>query len=507
MTVSGYLLFFLPKIASSGSALGSCMIISQVLMSEKNRSNKQQRIVCAMSFIDVLVSSVWFFTNLFIPSFVEEFQWTTGNEASCTAQGFIVQFSISSVIYNAALSYYYVLIIKHNYRDPQLEKIEKWFHLIPLMYGISTAVVAFCLRVYNFATWDCWIAPPYGEVEGSAVVLPRILQWCFFFGPLWIAITFSTINMIRIYAKVKQVELECANSNISRERQRLNVQNTKSVATQGRLYVAAFIVTWIFPTISRVIQLCGGTVPLWLVVCSGTFIPSQGIFNALVYFRLRFKRCSEQYNTRSKLWVVRRIILLTLCPCWQSERYNMNDGRDVEPSFRPSASVEEALSASSRSSNSLSRASSGQGWNGRLSEGWSGLSYPSKNSDPSFVVSETSLTEQDEFDSSNYMETPAEPRRYYQRSRIILNSKVNSNATVPNADVHDQDHDPDTFQETNSDLEEQIQNTIVNERDTHEFLIRSFMTDLGTIQEGSTASAADEEIESLASQTSKTSLA
>ncbi len=480
------------------------MIISQVLMSEKNRSNKQQRIVCAMSCIDVLVSSVWFFTNLFIPSFVEEFQWTTGNEASCTAQGFIVQFSISSVIYNAALSYYYVLIIKFNYRAPQLAKIEKWFHLVPLLFGISTAVVAFCLRVYNFATWDCWIAPPYGEVEGSAVTVPRILQWCFFFGPLWIAIFFSASNMVSVYTKVKQVELECARSNISRERQLMNVENTKSVATQGRLYVAAFIVTWIFPTIARVIQVCGGTVPLWIIVCSGTFIPSQGIFNALVYFRLRFKRCSQQYCTRSKLWVVRRIILLTLCPCWQSERYNMNDGRDVEPSFRPSASIEEVISQSRPSSNSLSRNNSSQGWNGRLSEGWSGLSYPSQKSDPSFVVSETSVTEQDDSDISNYMENDTEPRRYYQRSRIIQNAGVSDQD-------HDHDSDPDTSQETketiNIDEEEQIQNTIANERDTQQFLMRSFMTDLGTIEEGSTVSAVDEENESLESQESISSLA
>ena len=202
-TISGYLLAVLPKFTSSLSALGSSMIISQVLMSKKNRANEQQRIVCAMSFIDVIVSTVWFLTNLFIPSEIEEFPWARGNKASCSAQGFIVQFSISSIIYNAALSFYYLLIIKYNYKSQQLRKFEVWIHIAPISFGLITASSALKLDIYHFATWDCWIAPTQ---SGEGEKLARILQWAFFFAPLWCAILFATGNMIQVFDNVRRRE-------------------------------------------------------------------------------------------------------------------------------------------------------------------------------------------------------------------------------------------------------------------------------------------------------------
>ena len=454
------------------------MIISQVLMSKKNRANEQQRIVCAMSFIDVIVSTVWFLTNLFIPSEIDEFPLARGNKASCSAQGFIVQFSISSIIYNAALSFYYLLIIKYNYKSQQLRKFEVWIHIAPISFGLITAYSALKLDIYHFATWDCWIAPTQ---SGEGEKLARILQWAFFFAPLWCAILFATGNMIQVFDNVRRREKissewmrkrasgsspnpsansragfstrgvgisnpdvestsnksefhfsnidspevapgysknsdgdssdssldqrqhleqpapQSDESHVSREGS-IQLKCTRRVAHQALMYVGAFFITWMFPTISRIIELCGHDIPPYLVVLSGTFIPSQGIFNALVYFRLRFIRCSQNNPTKPKCWVIRRIIKLTLCPCFErrESRYNMNDGNDVEPLTEAGAGLHRR--------SSVSHSTEDRPKSHRLRPGEAGLrsqsnpssyniSYPSfpsdRSSERSFFVSET----------------------------------------------------------------------------------------------------------------------
>jgi len=341
MTATGYLLTILPKFTSLLSILGASMIISQVLMSKKNRDNMQQRLVCAMSCIDLMVSIVWFTTNLFIPPDAG-FVWPLGNKTTCSIQGFIVQSSISSVLYNASLSLYYLVVINFEWKDRQTQKLEKWMHALPLIFGLITASIPLALNIYNPADWDCWIGP---TPEGERTKLANALKWAFFYGPLWASIVFASSNMARIYRHVKMRELASSAYRIQGNEQ---LKQTKAVAWQGSLYVGAFLVTWLFPTIARLIQLCGGTVPPWMVVLAGTFIPFQGFFNAVVYFRLRFIKCKREFSERSKAWVVCRIINLTLCPCFIKNRYNTIDGNDLE---HPNESVMENNNEQQNSTN------------------------------------------------------------------------------------------------------------------------------------------------------------
>lgn len=109
------------------------------------------------------------------------------------------------------------------------------------------------------------------------------------------------------------------------------MEQTKEIAAQSLLYVGAFYVTWLWPTTARIVQLCNTTIPDWLVTLAGCFIPIQGFFNALVYFRPRYNKCSKQHKERSKLWVLRRICFQALCGWIPAEGwYHKSDGRDIE---------------------------------------------------------------------------------------------------------------------------------------------------------------------------------
>ena len=185
-----------------------------------------------------------------------------------------MQASIGGVLYNASLSLYYLLVIKYGFQQRQMVMLEKCMHVFALTFGLGTATAALVLDLYQDANWDCWISPA-----------KQTFQWAFFFIPLWLVIIFVVILMLKIFLHVLKEERNSMRwSRISDCVVRL--RKTRAVAKQGALYVGAFFVTWLFPTISRIIKLVtGDDPPLWLVALSGSFIPIQGFFNALVYFQ------------------------------------------------------------------------------------------------------------------------------------------------------------------------------------------------------------------------------
>lgn len=368
-----YLLVFLPKFTSTLSILGSSMIISQFSVSKTNRQNMQQRLVFAMSCIDLMVSIVWFSTNLFLPVYMDtNYPLKLGNSTTCTIQGFLVQTSIASPLYNFILSSYYLLVVKYQWSDMRLKKLEKYMHIVPISFGVITAVIVLCLDMYNPASWDCWIAPDINinneENFDSREGLARILQWTFFLGPLWISMIVSSLFMLSIYLHVRKIEKRTlkwlfpsaktmnsfrktmglrastdAASNNKKSKKKTapkKMIQTRAVAQQGRLYVISFLVCWLFPTISRLLELCGETIPIELIILSGTVIPCQGFFNAIVYFRMRYKKCRKNYPDKSSIWLVLRIVRLTLCPCCEVDRHNTHDGNDVEYDVRKEKTID-----------------------------------------------------------------------------------------------------------------------------------------------------------------------
>merc|ERR1711935_579948 len=81
---------------------------------------------------------------------------------------------------------------------------------------------------------------------------------------------------------------------------------------------------------ARIVQLCNIAIPTWMVTLAGCFIPIQGFFNAWVYFRPRFKNSPGDRSDKSKLLFMRRIIWVSLCCCFNPDRYNQLDGKDIE---------------------------------------------------------------------------------------------------------------------------------------------------------------------------------
>lgn len=342
-----------PKFSSLMSIFGSTFIVVDVLLRHirkqqnkpshrKSQLSTLQRLLVAMSLCDIATSTTFFFTTWPIPAF-EDVYLASGTWNTCIAQGFLSQFSLAVVYYNLSLSAYYVIAIGFNWSPNRIRiRCEPLLHAAPLIIGLSTSIVALPLRLYNNDLWECWISPfpldckeswKYKAEEANCIRGDNasLYRWLFYYAFLWIAILLVTVNMIYVYYAVLKQEKLCyeynqrekeqqeliieqqmnagdtTNDNSNEEdnepehrpgydnndeKQQLKVKRfeySKKVAMQGYWFCGAFYLTWIFPTITRLVQVMNGSAPFNLVLVTAIFVPWQGFFNWLVYIMPRYQ--------------------------------------------------------------------------------------------------------------------------------------------------------------------------------------------------------------------------
>ena len=106
---------------------------------------------------------------------------------------------------------------------------------------------------------------------------------------------------------------------------------SSQVRKQSLRYCGAFLIVWTFPTVARLIQLFGGTIPPILGVFAGAFIGAQGIFNSLIYFRPRYEKCVKYDTWYRKVWA---LVHSTLFFCCYDDDYT-NDVKDYSAPSAP----------------------------------------------------------------------------------------------------------------------------------------------------------------------------
>ena len=133
----------------------------------------------------------------------------SGNDATCSMSGFFTQLAISSPLYNGTLCWYYLLTIYYNWKETKIRKVEKWFHIIPIAFAVTTAIMAAAFQMYGNVEWLCWINPDVPQGDKSDAQKHFVLfQWLFLFGPLWVTIFFVTVVMFLLWNKMKENELK-----------------------------------------------------------------------------------------------------------------------------------------------------------------------------------------------------------------------------------------------------------------------------------------------------------
>ena len=81
------------------------------------------------------------------------------------------------------------------------------------------------------------------------------------------------------------------------------VAKSRKIAVQGLLYVGAFYITWMFPTVSRITELVAKKNYFPIQFLDTFLIPLQGFFNFMIYIRpnyLKYRRHGEGFWKSSK---------------------------------------------------------------------------------------------------------------------------------------------------------------------------------------------------------------
>jgi len=296
-----------PRVTGFFSLLGSLYIIWDVIKHHGSNLTVYHELLCGISVFGAIGSVAWMFSSLPIPEFNEygdptRIYGAKGTQGTCAAQGFFIQLGYTSVFYNVALSFYYLLTIRYGWREVQTRRYAKWFHT-PVLFGLALALAG--IPFYENFFLACYLVPP-PLAEDIVVVI------CLCIAPIATGIAVATANMLLVYAKVRTQDAAA-------NRWRMNVQASqdttvsgcswrglssslfvrrstagerpvssnkleRSVFWQSLFYLGAFYATW--PILMNT-YLEGDkkehSCRYWLTMV--TLAPLQGFFNVIVYTR------------------------------------------------------------------------------------------------------------------------------------------------------------------------------------------------------------------------------
>lgn len=179
-------LALIPKITGLMSAIFSIYMIYTIIFDKQRMKRTYHRIMLGLSICDLPTSITAGLSTWPIPK--GDALWAVGNTTTCTIQGVFAQFGLICACYNASLSVYYLLVIRYGYKEHQMIIIEKFLHIIPIIFIISTCITGLIIGVYGNANLWCWVSSKYPKFRFIA-----------FYGPLFLMIIIVTINTILLF--------------------------------------------------------------------------------------------------------------------------------------------------------------------------------------------------------------------------------------------------------------------------------------------------------------------
>ena len=322
------------------------------------RYHTYHRLLLSMSIFDVLSSCALFMSTWPIPADTPSkiVYGAVGNQATCSAQGFFVQFSMGTVLYNATLSAFYLLSIRFRWPPERVaKKAEPWLHAVPVLFALGTAIAGVPLGLYNYARFMCYIvAKPFKCQEtwkfGDDPEKPcqrgdnaTVYNWAFNILPKALVLIVVTLIMWLCHRHVVRLERRftkapSSDSSVNRrssqssrrsreyddededEEDGRNIEDefrddevarpepgkkgasmSKRIARQSFLYVGALYLTLLPGIVNRLTELISGKRFAAVAMTIALLMPAQGFWNCFIYFRPRYLQVKRrQRRSREK---------------------------------------------------------------------------------------------------------------------------------------------------------------------------------------------------------------
>jgi len=170
------------------SIIGSSLIIYMAYLSKKSKPwTPYNRLLVAMSVYDIITSMTLGAAPFLNPKETSNKALAMGNDSTCSAIGFLIQISYSGTLYNAALSYYFLLTARFGIQNNVVARcIEPFMHIFSVGWPTITAFVGLFLGVYAEPEvgLGCWVNRypkkcGYGPDGTGEPCLSSMVSWVF----------------------------------------------------------------------------------------------------------------------------------------------------------------------------------------------------------------------------------------------------------------------------------------------------------------------------------------
>ncbi len=134
------------------SVIASSIMVWMILRSYEGLSTPRHRLLFGLCICDILASLSHSTFNAMQPLDIYYSAWNVrGNEATCTAQGFLTTLGgYGGVCYNSALNLYFLAVVKYEKSNEHIRvKIEPFLHGVPIVISFSYSVARLVKEQYN----------------------------------------------------------------------------------------------------------------------------------------------------------------------------------------------------------------------------------------------------------------------------------------------------------------------------------------------------------------------
>jgi hypothetical protein len=205
---------------------GSGWICLEISGDKEKRQSVYQRLMFVFSFIDFWVSVAYFCTTWPVPPSPKSV-WSIGNDLTCKIQGYWLQMGAASFVYSAALTIYFVMVIKYQMKEREIKRWEPWLHAPALLFSFGTSTASLFMNHYGNSNLWCWITG--GTTPGA------LYRWIFYYVELWICFLVVLFGMGFIIRGVQVTERESAKHDAAHKASMEMLTKTKDVEGEGDL--------------------------------------------------------------------------------------------------------------------------------------------------------------------------------------------------------------------------------------------------------------------------------
>ena len=220
-------LSLLPIFPGILSVCGSLTIISMVMCSKVKSPYK--RLLLGMSICDTVLSLTIPFHAFLLPKETSRRVWAFGNYNSCAAMGALLQFSISALLYNSMLSFYFLVRVRLSWTETDIGRyVEPVLHSVALGFPLVSSIAGLAVGIFHETDvgLECYIGNyPYNcEYDPDTKCLGPQLAWALGGFPMLFTFVSLLVNNLVIYCHVRRT---------IHKGQRLQRQFTHSLMNNG----------------------------------------------------------------------------------------------------------------------------------------------------------------------------------------------------------------------------------------------------------------------------------